>query len=202
MFHRQGDAPSPTAASDERRLALLWRTGVVFGAAGMAGAFVGGRLAAYVPGRGLMLLFAAMMVVTGLAMLRGRRAPAAPTTSELAVGAVLVQGAAIGLLAGLVGAGGGFLVVPALVLRGGLRMETAVGTSLVVIAMQSAAGLLGHLGHVDVGWPITLAVTGAAVVGSFVGGALTGKVSAAALRRGFGVLVLVMAGIVLAKEPL
>ena len=102
----------------------------------------------------------------------------------------------------MVGAGGGFLVVPALVLLGGLRIEAAIGTSLVVIAMQSSAGLVGHLGHVAIDWPLTLAVTGIAVLGSFAGGKLSGRVAPATLRKGFGWFVALMAVVVLAKELL
>ena len=159
----------------------------------------GGRLAGHLPARGLMLGFAAMMVVAAIAMLRGRRA-SADTTVELAVGRVLLIGATVGLVVGTVGAGGGFIVVPALVLLGGLAMERAVGTSLLVIAMQSTAGFLGHLGHAAIDWPLTLAVTAMAVIGSFVGGSLAGRVPPAQLRRAFGVFVLVMAAIVVAKE--
>lgn len=181
---------------------VRWRTGVVFGAAGMTGAFVGGRLAGYLPARALMIAFAAMMVAAAIAMIRGRRGVADTAVRDVPVVRVLAQGVVIGLVAGIVGAGGGFLVVPALVLLGGLGIEAAVGTSLVVISMQSFAGFAGHLGHVDVDWPLTLMVTGAAVIGSFVGGALTGKVPPATLRRGFGVFVLLMAALVLAKELL
>ncbi len=182
---------------------IRWRTGLLFGAAGMVGAFAGGRVAAFVPGGVLMLLFAGMMIATAVAMLRGRRAPlgaARTTPAELPVGKVLVEGGVVGAVTGLVGAGGGFLVVPALVLLGGLSMEVAVGTSLVVITMKSFAGLAGHLGHVDVDWPITLAVTAAAVVGSLIGGRLVGRIPGETLRRGFGVFVLVMAAFVLSKQ--
>jgi uncharacterized membrane protein YfcA len=146
-----------------------------------------------------MLGFAALMVVAAVAMLRGRRASAA-TTVELAVGKVLTIGATVGLVVGTVGAGGGFIVVPALVLLGGLAIENAVGTSLLVIAMQSSAGFLGHLGHTAIGWRLTLSVTAMAVVGSFVGGSLVGRVPPAQLRRAFGVFVLLMATLVVAKE--
>lgn len=179
---------------------VRWRTAVLFGAAGMGGAFVGGRLAGYVPGRTLLFMFIAMMIATAIAMLRGRRGGNGTAVRDLRLGQIVLQGGTIGLVAGLVGAGGGFLIVPALTLLGGLPIEAAVGTSLVVISMQSFAGFLGHLGHVVVDWPLTLAVTGTAVVGSFVGGALASKVSPAALRRGFGVFVLVMAAIMLAKQ--
>lgn len=180
---------------------VRWRTGLVFGAAGMAGAFAGGRLAAYLPGKVLMLAFAGMMLATAIAMLRGRRTPAAAgPVRDLPVIKVIIEGVIVGIVTGIVGAGGGFLVVPALVLLGGLRMEYAVGTSLLVIAMKSFAGLAGHLGHVDIDWTLTLAVTAAAVVGSFGGGALAGRVPADGLRKGFGLFVLVMAALVLLQE--
>jgi hypothetical protein len=178
---------------------VRWRTGLVFGAAGMAGAYGGGRLAAFIPGHVLMILFGLMMAATAFAMLRKPRALAAHGT-DLPVGKVIVEGVVVGIVTGIVGAGGGFLVVPALVLLGGLSMETAVGTSLVVIAMKSFAGLAGHLDHVDIDWPITLAVTATAVVGSLLGGALVGRIPPATLRRGFGVFIVVMAAFVLAKE--
>ena len=182
---------------------VQWRTGLVFGAAGMAGAYFGGRLAKSIPGHILMLLFAGMMVATAIAMLRGRRTPAtAPVVTDLPVVKVILEGIVVGIVTGIVGAGGGFLVVPALVLLGGLSMERAIGTSLVVIAMKSFAGFYGHLQHVDIDWSITLSVTAAAVVGSFAGGALAGKIPPATLRRAFGVFVLVMAAFVLSKELL
>lgn len=189
------------AISHARAGRIQWVTGLLFGAAGMAGAFVGGRAAAYIPGNILMLAFAGMMVATAVAMLRGRKTPVpAGPRGELQFGKVLVEGMVVGIVTGIVGAGGGFLVVPALVLLGGLPMGVAIGTSLVVIAMKSFAGLAGHLGHVDLDWPITLAVAGAAILGSFGGGALAGRIHPDHLRRGFGIFVLVMAAFVLSKE--
>ena len=181
---------------------VRWRTGVIFGAAGMVGAYAGGRLAAYLPAKLLMVLFAAMMVATAAAMLRGRRQVSAAVVRELPVVKVILEGIAVGVVTGIVGAGGGFLVVPALVLLGGLGMEAAVGTSLVVISMKSFAGFYGHLGHVSLDWKLTLLVTAAAVMGSFGGGALAGRIPPATLRKGFGVFVLVMAAFILSKELL
>lgn len=179
---------------------VRWRTGLLFGAAGMVGAFVGGRLSAYIPGRVLLIVFGAMMAVTAVAMIRKRRTLQPPIVGELPIGKVLLQGVLVGLVTGTIGAGGGFVVVPALVLLGGLGMEIAVGTSLIVISMSSFAGLAGHLGHVEIDWPVTLAVTAAAVIGSLLGGRLAGRIPPAALRRGFGFFVMAMAVFVLVKE--
>jgi uncharacterized protein len=181
---------------------VQWRTALVFGGAGMAGSLGGSRIAACLPGRFLMVLFALLMLVTAGAMLRGRAPAVVAEVRPLRARQALCYGAAVGSLTGLVGAGGGFLIVPALVLLGGLEMPAAIGTSLVVIAMSSFAGLAGRLGHVPLDWPLTLLVTAAAVIGSFGGGALVGRVPPAALRKAFGVLVLVMAAVVLGKELL
>ncbi|MGY1704782.1 sulfite exporter TauE/SafE family protein [Geodermatophilus sp. SYSU D00697] len=180
---------------------VRWRTGLLFGLAGMAGAFTGGPLGGHLPGQLLMATFAVVMVATAVAMLRGRRdVDPARAHTELPVLHVLLDGLAVGLVTGLVGAGGGFLVVPALALLGGLPMGVAVGTSLLVIAMKSLAGLAGYLTTVPIDWALTGAVTAAAVVGSLFGARLVDRIPAEALRRGFGWFVLAMGSVVLVQQ--
>jgi uncharacterized protein len=180
---------------------VRWRTGLLFGAAGMAGAFAGGLLGGHLPGQLLMSAFALMMVATAVAMLRGRRdVDPAKGHAELPVGRVLLDGVVVGLVTGLVGAGGGFLVVPALALLGGLPMGVAVGTSLLVIAMKSAAGLTGYLATVSLDWTLVGAITIAAVVGSLIGARLVDRIPADALRKAFGWFVLAMGAFVLVQE--
>ncbi|MHA7295142.1 sulfite exporter TauE/SafE family protein [Arthrobacter sp. HLT1-21] len=184
---------------------IVWRTGLIFGAAGMAGAFIGGLLGGQIPGQILLIAFAVMMVATSVAMLRGRKKgrgndPAEPVKHELPLGRVVLDGAIVGLVTGLVGAGGGFLVVPALALLGGLPMSVAVGTSLVVIAMKSFAGLAGYLTTVHLDWGLTLAVTAAAIVGALIGSRLAGRIPEAALRKAFGWFVLAMGLFVLTQQ--
>jgi uncharacterized membrane protein YfcA len=180
---------------------VRWRTGAVFGAVGMAGALVGGLVGSRLSGAVLLSAFALMMLATSVAMIRGRRHPAPDhDAAEVPVLRVVVQAAAVGLVTGLVGAGGGFLVVPALALLGGLPMPVAVGTSLVVIAMQSAAGFAGHLTGATLDWTVALVVTSAAVAGSLVGGRLVGRIAPELLRRGFGWFVLGMGALVLAEQ--
>jgi uncharacterized membrane protein YfcA len=189
------------AIAHARAVRVQWRTGVIFGGAGMVGAYVGGRLSAFIAGDVLLGAFAVMMAVTAVAMLRGRRdVDPAKVRDRLPLVRVVLDGAVVGLVTGLVGAGGGFLVVPALALLGGLPMPVAVGTSLVVIAMKSTAGLAGYMSSVSIDWAFAAAVTLAAVVGSLIGGPLAGKVSPDALRRAFGWFVLVMAGFVGLQE--
>jgi uncharacterized membrane protein YfcA len=138
-----------------------------------------------------MLGFGAVMLLTAISMLRGRRVASEPRALRLAP--ALALGAGVGIVSGLVGAGGGFLIVPALTLFAGLAMHEAVGTSLFVIAAQSFAGFLGHAPHAHIGWPLALVAVGAAIVGSLAGARLGGRVPAPALRRGFAWLVIAMA---------
>lgn len=181
------------------------RTGLIFGAAGMVGAYLAGLVAHFIPAGILMLAFSVMMLVTAVAMLRGRRNVAQTRETEdaereLPVVKVLLEGLVVGAVTGLVGAGGGFLVVPALVLLGGLPMSTAVGTSLVVISLKSLAGLLGYLGHVHIDWKLAATVSVFAVLGSLLGGRLAGRIPADRLRQGFAWFVVAMGAFMLSQQ--
>ncbi|MFA5606850.1 MAG: sulfite exporter TauE/SafE family protein [Leucobacter sp.] len=181
---------------------VRWKTGLLFGAAGMVGAFAGGLLGGVIPGAVLMILFAVMMVATAVAMIRGRKERGAQAGGEggLPLARILLDGFVVGIATGLVGAGGGFLVVPALNLLGGLPMAIAVATSLLVIVMKSASGLAGYLFSVQIDWPVVLAFTGIAIVGSLLGAKLAGRIPERALRKGFGYFVLAMGAFVLVQE--
>ncbi|MET9133789.1 sulfite exporter TauE/SafE family protein [Streptomyces antibioticus] len=181
---------------------VRWRTGLIFGSVSMVGAYAGGRLAEYVPGTALLVAFALMMLATAAAMLRKSRKakPAKPAHRELPVRHVIVEGLVVGAVTGLVGSGGGFLVVPALALLGGLPMSVAVGTSLLVIAMKSFSGLAGHLNGVQIDWNLALAVTAAAVVGSLIGSRFAGQIPQDILRKAFGWFVVVMGVFVLGQQ--
>lgn len=180
---------------------VRWKTGLVFGGFGMVGAYGGGVVAEYFSGTTLLLLFAGMMVAAGVAMIQ-RRA----STSDEPVGATpslwkaAAEGLVVGAVTGLVGAGGGFLVVPALVLFGGLDMRSAVGTSTLVIAGKSFAGFAGHATHVAIDYELAALVIGFAVVGSIAGTALVRRIDPARLRRVFGGFVLLMSGVILYQQ--
>jgi uncharacterized membrane protein YfcA len=179
------------------------RTGLVFGTAGMVGAYVAGRFAHFIPATVLLIAFALMMLVTAIAMMRGRKdASGGPAVApkHLPVFKVVAEGLLVGAATGLVGAGGGFLVVPALVLLGGLPMTTAVGTSLVVISMKSIAGFFGYLGHVNIDWTVAVLVTVMAVVGSLAGSRLAGRIPQDRLRKGFAWFVVAMGVFMLVKQ--
>lgn len=188
------------AISHARAGRVQWRTGLVFGGAGMVGAYAGGLLARFIPGTVLLLGFAVIMIATAIAMLRGRKAVGTHGPSSLPVIKIVLEGLVVGLVTGLVGAGGGFLVVPALALLGGLPMPVAVGTSLVVIAMKSFAALGGYLASVQIDWAVAGAVTAAALIGALIGARLTAMVDPDALRKAFGWFVLAMSSVILGQE--
>ncbi len=176
-----------------------WRAGNVdlpvalgFGAVAMGAAYGGARLGVYVPGAIQLALLAVVMVGAAVAMLRGRSEGGDERRGRSPLWLIALAGVVVGVLTGLVGIGGGFLIVPALVLLARLPMKQAVGTSLVVIALNSASGLLGYLGRVPIDWSLTLLFTGIAAVGILAGTALVRRVPATSLKRAFAVFVLVM----------
>jgi uncharacterized membrane protein YfcA len=176
------------------------RVALIFGAVAMVGTFLGARLSTFVSGAVQLLLFAAVMLVAAWFMLRGRAVtPVGAATAhgddgpvEMPIAHIVLEGLAVGILTGLVGVGGGFLVVPALVLLGGIPMKQAVGTSLLVIAMKSATGFLGYLDQVEVAWGTLVTFTVVAIAGILAGSFLVRFVSQEALRRSFAVFLLVM----------
>jgi uncharacterized membrane protein YfcA len=173
---------------------VRYRIGATFGAASMVGAFVGGRLSGLLPDAMLLATFTAVMIVTGIMMFRKRpRVVRGPRCVSIRCTAGL--GAAVGMLTGVVGAGGGFVVVPALAVVGGLSMPEAIATSLLVIGANSLAGFLGQIGHVSIDAKVAAGVMVAAVIGSYAGALVSRRFRAESLRRGFAVFVLGMAGV-------
>ncbi|KXK49376.1 MAG: hypothetical protein UZ13_03119 [Chloroflexi bacterium OLB13] len=169
---------------------------LLFGLSGMAAAYVTANLAANIPSAVLMLMFALLMLVVGGMMIAGRHMERdeAPRSQPVKVVAV---GAGVGTLTGVLGVGGGFLIVPALVMWVGLPMAQAVGTSLIVIAMNSAAGLAGHLGGASLDWALIGTFALAGFAGTYVGTRLNARLGADALRKGFAVFVIALALILL-----
>ncbi len=171
--------------------AVEWRTAAWFGGAGIVTAFLGGLLTRHVPGRVLLVSFAALMIAVGAWMLiRGRRPGGQPRGGRTpSLASALVAGAAVGGVTGFLGVGGGFLIVPALIAFTGLDIRRAVGTSLVVIAINSAAALLGHLSGGDFHWLLAAALTALSVAGAFFGARLGRRIPAEKLRATFATFV-------------
>jgi len=175
------------------------RTAFTLGVFTMIGGFAGARGAHVLSGQLQMLIFAVVMIGASVAMLRGTSqgpvvGPAAP---RLPVMRIAPLGLGVGLLTGVVGVGGGFLIVPALVSLANLPMRVAVGTSLLVIAMNASAGTLGYLGQVSMPFKLLLPFTLIALVGTAIGTGAAQRVPQAALRRGFALLLLVVSGFIL-----
>jgi uncharacterized protein len=151
----------------------------------------------------MMLLFAVLMVFASISMIRSKnKNPAEDKEVEQKFNypLILVEGIVVGMLTGLVGAGGGFLIIPALVLLSKLPMKQAVGTSLMIIAAKSLVGFTGDLGKAAMDWTLLLSVTALAIVGIFIGNRLSKKLSSEGLKKGFGWFVLVMGIYIILKE--
>jgi uncharacterized membrane protein YfcA len=185
------------------------RVAVLFGALAMVGAYGGARLSVFLSGAMQLVLLAVAMLVAALSMLRGTPGRVAAAGADnarvdvphhVALRGLVPVAVGVGGLTGLVGIGGGFLVVPALVLFGRVPMKHAVGTSLVVIAMNCASGFVGHLGHVGIPWAFAGIFTGVAIGGILLGTHLARFVSQTALKRGFAVFLLVTGAFVLYRN--
>ena len=176
------------------------KVAVTFGPIAMAGSYLAARLSTLVSGRMQLTLFAVVMFVAAILMYRNPQPAAisdglegdvhpAPRRALWLIG---LQGLSVGALTGLVGVGGGFLIVPALVLFVGLPMKMAVGTSLVIIALNAASGFYGYLGQTKILWGLMGVFTSIAIAGIITGAYLVRFVSQQALRRAFAVFVLLM----------
>ncbi len=168
---------------------------LVFGGVGILGALGGAWLNHLAPARLLLLGFAMLMLAAAVAMLRVRLADRQTSGATQAPFSprILLAGLAVGVLTGFFGVGGGFLVVPALVLVLGLPMREAVGTSLVVIAINAAAALAGHLRYGGIDGAITLLFIAGGAGGSLLGSRLSGRLDERRLRQGFAGMVMLIA---------
>ncbi len=150
----------------------------------------------------MMVLFAVLMVFASVSMIREKKGVNGNNegVQKFNYPMILLEGAVVGVLTGLVGAGGGFLIIPALVLFSKLPMKQAIGTSLLIIAAKSLIGFTGDLSHYQMDWKLLLTVTGLAIFGIFIGNMLSLKISGEKLKKGFGWFVLVMGIYIIIKE--
>ena len=181
-----------------------WRMAGVFAACGVPATFAGSAVGRLLPQPVVMIGFAAVMIVAGIRMLMDRGDTG--TACEVGDSGIdwrrcaprsIPAAALVGFLTGLFGVGGGFLIIPALVLMLGLEMPVAIGTSLVIIVANSAAGLISHLSGASIDWAITAAFAGTAIAGSLIASHFGTRVDTDRLQRWFAYLVFVVAAYVL-----
>ena len=152
----------------------------------------------------LMLLFAVLMIFASYSMIKKDKLATeeTPQQQQFNYPLILVEGTVVGILTGLVGAGGGFLIIPALVVLSKLPMKEAVGTSLVIIAAKSLIGFFGESGETAIDYIFLVKVTAFAIIGIFIGMALSKKIDGSKLKPVFGWFVLVMGIYIIVKETL
>jgi len=189
-----------------RQKLVDWHSVLYFGVPGIVGTYLGAALAAHVPGPVQLALFAVVMLLAAALMLRGKAAAddGAPRARQ-ALWKIAGEGLVVGVVTGLVGVGGGFLIVPALVLLGGLSMRLAVGTSLLIIAAKSFAGFWKYTGvlaasGLAVDPPTIVIFSAIGILGSFAGNMLSHRVPQAALKRGFAAFLVAMGAFILYRE--
>jgi uncharacterized membrane protein YfcA len=178
------------AAQHHRAGQVDWKGGLLFAACGAPVSLLGARLSHELPGALLMLLFGTLMVVAGVAMFRRRLEPGEARGRNFIV--LAACGAGVGFLTGFLGVGGGFLIVPALVLFLSEPMKSAIGTSLFVIGANCAVALWGHRQALEMNWGMLLPLGGAALAGTFAGVAASHRFHAAQLRKVFAVFIAVL----------
>lgn len=173
------------------------QTAAIFGSVAMVGSYAGARASVWFSARAQLLILGTVMVAAAISMLRDAaeeepRESAAPHPTLL-----LAVGSGVGILTGLIGIGGGFLIVPALVILGRVPMKAAVGTSLLVIALNSTSGFLGHYGRESVPWGFVVRFTCVAMLGILAGTALVHHIPTRQLRRAFAFLLVVIGALIL-----
>jgi hypothetical protein len=185
---------------------VAWRIAGVFGTAGAGAAFAGAAVNRLLDPRVVLVGFAALMVAAGVRMLREQlpvggdcALPGGGVNWRGCLPKAIGSGVVVGFLTGLFGVGGGFLIIPALVLLLGLPMTVAVGTSLVIIVINSVAGFAAHAGDAALDHRIALAFTAAAVVGSLASARVAARLPAERLRRWFAYLVFAVAAFVVVQ---
>ena len=148
-----------------------------------------------------MVLFAVLMLVASISMIRSKHVETLDKeTSKPNFAKLIFYGLSIGLVTGFLGAGGGFLLIPALVLLLHLPMKKAIGTSLFIIALNSLAGFIGDVGHFETNWFFLITISAIAIVGVFLGGLLGKSINGVKLKKGFGWFVLLMGIYIIIKE--
>ncbi|GAL68464.1 hypothetical protein JCM19301_107 [Jejuia pallidilutea] len=147
----------------------------------------------------IMVFFAVIMIIASYSMIKNRKEKLKTTESQPYY-KTFVQGVVIGVITGVIGAGGGFLYVPALVLWANIPMKKAVGTSLIIVTINSLIGFMGDVQTLDIEWTFLLIFTGISILGIFLGVFLSKFISGKKLKKSFGYFILIMATYIIYKE--
>lgn len=174
------------------------KAAIVFGASGVVGAYFGATFTHLVPSSTLMLGFAGVTLVVGTLMLIRRPIPQGPC--EFVIWRSVLMGALVGGISAFLGVGGGFLIVPALMFTAGVAAKKAIGSSLAIIAFNSASGLLGHLRYVHIDWRLTLLFLMAALIGMGFGLSLCRRMADQSIRYVFAFALLVIGGLMACRN--
>lgn len=180
-----------------------WRSVILFGLPGMAGTYGGAVIAEFVSANFQLILFALVMLAAAVLMFRDKKAAGdSREPKQQAWWIIVLEGLAVGVLTGLVGVGGGFLIVPALVILGGLSMDVAVGTSLIIITLKSFSGFYKYMEVLEnldlaINWELVLIFSLIGAVGSLVGKTIGSKISNEKLKKGFAIFLVVMGAYIL-----
>ena len=175
----------------------------IFAPFAMVGTFLGAKLSQFMSGQVQLILFALIMLAASIFMLRGKKENSDQETQEqtaLNIPVIALEGIVVGIVTGLVGVGGGFLIVPALVLLAKIPMKRAVGTSLLIISLKSFSGFIGYIGIIEIPWIFLIKFTGFSVVGIFIGAYLVKYVSQTALKKAFAIFLILMGIFILYKN--
>lgn len=186
------------AVLHQEAASVAWKDGLLFVCFGAPLNFLGAYLSRHVSGTVLLLLFGVLMGISGTAMLFKRSEP--NPADKRTIWPVVIAGAAVGFLAGFLGVGGGFMVVPSLVLFLHVPVKSATGTSLLIIAANSALALLGHHHSLNVDWSLLTKLMVPALLATYLGVKLTEKLTAQQLRGVFGVFVILLGVLMVASN--
>jgi uncharacterized membrane protein YfcA len=188
------------ALAHARSMNVSWWIGTRWALAGILGAYAGGRVAEFIPEAVLLTTFAVVVVLAASLMILRRVPPVSTDPEHVPVVKTIVVGTVLGFFTGIIGVGGGFLLVPALVLICGLDVKHAIGTSLLIISINSLGGFLGFAAHESFPWQLTFTITAFNAAGSLLGERLGKPLPAHRLRPAFGVFLLLVGAVMVAEN--
>lgn len=179
---------------------INFKVAMIFGPVAMIATFIGAKLSVFLTGQAQLLIFAIVMLISALFMFRGNKNIEVTEEKKLNYPLIVAEGTFVGILTGLIGVGGGFMIVPALVLLANIPMKKAIGTSLVIISLKSFSGFLGYLGSVSIDWNFLLQFSIFTIIGIIAGSYLVKYISAQKLKKSFAMFLVVMGVFIIYKN--